>query len=114
MKTKKKGTKVPTYRGAYSPDDPDFQKSGKNLASYPNKNPRVVGNAYGPPDGSRHDFNAIDCSSVIDPQTPDHQGMDDHKDAGGWLRTKSDDGRGGFSGDLLPSGRGNNHPKYRR
>jgi hypothetical protein len=104
---------MPTYRGAYSPDDPDFKKAGKNLASYPNKNPRIVGNAYGPPDGGP--FNgAIDCSGTIDPQTPDRQGFDDGKGQGGFLKTKSDDGRGGFSGDLLPRGRGNNHPKYRR
>jgi hypothetical protein len=100
---------MPTYRGPYSPDDPDFKKPGKNLASYPNRNPRIVGGAYGPPDGGP--FNgAIDCSGTIDRQVKYGFGFDDNKNAD-WSSSKSDDGSGGFTGDVLPKLRGDNHPK---
>lgn len=103
--------KGPSYQGPYSADDPDFVPSGKNLASYPQRGkPTIPGGGYGPPDGTRHDYNAIDCSGTIDPQVPDGGGFDTNKGQGDWLRRKSDDGAGGASGDLLPGGRAGNHP----
>lgn len=99
------------YNGPYSPDFDESKVQGLSRdAYYPGRQP----NKYdlGPPSGNRHDFNAIDCSGTIDPQVPDAQGFDDGKGKGGWLRSKSDDGRGGFSGDVLPGGRPrpSNHP----
>jgi hypothetical protein len=101
------------YSGAYSPDDPDFKPAGDNLASYPQRGkPTTPGGGYGPPDGNRHDFNAIDISKTIDPQVPfgAYYGFDDQHD-GNWSKDKSDSGLGGFSG---PVSRSNNHPRYRR
>ena len=98
------------YAEPYSADDPDFKPAGDNLASYPVRGkPTQPGGGYGPPDGNSHDYNAIDCSRTIDTIPADAQGFDDGKGKGGWLRTKSRD-QDGFSGDLLPGGRANNHP----
>jgi len=101
---------MPTWKGPFSDDDgfENFTKGLSRDASYPSRTPNKY--TVGPPSGSRHDFNAIDCS-WIDGQTPDKQGFDDGKGSGGYLKTKSDDARGGASGDLLPRGRAGNHPK---
>jgi hypothetical protein len=106
---------MPTYKGPYSSDDTfeDFTKGMSRDASYPTRKPNVYGE--GPPckgiDANGVPFGAIDCSGVIDPQVKYGYGFDDNKGPGGsWSRTKSDDGLGGYSGDLLPGGRPNNHP----
>ena len=54
-------------------------------------------------------YGAIDLSSTIDPQTKYGYGFDDNKGAN-WSADKSDEGRGGFAGDLLPGGRAGNRP----
>src|SRR5215471_14937471 len=103
---------MPTYRGPFSSDD-GFENFTRNMsrdASYPGRKP----NAYveGPPckgiDANGVPFGAIDCSGTLDPQVKYGYGFDDNK-AGNWSGTKSDDGLGGFSGDVLPRGRAGNH-----
>jgi hypothetical protein len=99
------------YAGAYSPDDPDFKPAGDNLASYPVRGkPTQPGGGYGPPDGNRHDFNAIDLSGTIDPQVKYGFGFDDNKNSN-WSADRGDSALGGFSG---VASRSNNHPRYRR
>jgi len=97
------------YAGPYSADDPDFVPAGRNLASYPNRDPSVVAGGYGPPDGGPLN-GALDCSSFVDPQVADTHGFDNARGAAGaWRKTSSDSGLGGFSGPMKP--RGGNHPK---
>jgi len=104
---------MPTYKGPYSSDDgfEDFTKNMSRDASYPGKKPNVYD--LGPPckgiDADGVPYGAIDCSKVIDPQVGYNHAFDADKSAN-WSRSKSDDGIGGFSGDLLPGGRGSNHP----
>jgi hypothetical protein len=101
------------YRPPYDQGNDAEAKAGTGLSrdnSYPTRKPNVYG--AGPPMGSlKGDFppTAIDCS-YLDGQTPDAQGFDDGKGKGGWLKTKSDEALGGFTGDLLPKGRAGNHP----
>src|SRR5262245_70081 len=103
---------MPTYKDPYSSDDgfEDFTKGMSRDASYPTRKPNVYG--LGPPCKSLNGdvpYGAIDLSGTIDPQTKYGYGFDDNKSAN-WSADKSDDGRGGFSGDLLPGGRAGNHP----
>jgi hypothetical protein len=104
---------MPTYRGPYSSDDTfeDFTKGMSRDASYPGRKPNVY--VEGPPckgiDANGVPFGAIDCSGTLDPQVGYNHAFDADKNAN-WSRSKSDDGIGGFTGDLLPGGRANNHP----
>ena len=104
------------YRGPYSPDytgDPvgNYQSGATNRDSYDPTND-VAALRAGKPTVRNFDGQGIDCSRTIDAQVKYGYGFDDAKGpAGNWSGTKSDDGLGGFSGDLLPGGRGNNHPK---
>jgi len=83
--------------------------------SYPTRRPSVYG--AGPPMGSikgeaGFPTGAIDCS-YLDKQVPDGGGFDTNKGQGGYLKTKSDDALGGFSGDTFPTFRASNHPTRR-
>ena len=104
------------YRGPYSPDytgDPvgNYQSGTNDRDSYDPTND-VAALRAGRPTVPNYDGKGIDCSRTIDPQVKYGYGFDDAKGpAGNWSGTKSDDGLGGFSGDLLPGGRGNNHPR---
>jgi hypothetical protein len=104
---------MPTYRGPYSSDDEfeEFTKGMSRDASYPGRKPNVY--VEGPPckgiDANGVPFGAIDCSATIDPQVGYNHAFEADKNAN-WSRSKSDDGIGGFSGDLLPKGRSGNHP----
>ena len=109
---------MPTWKGPYSSDDgfEDFTKGLSRDASYPGRKPNVYD--LGPPcksiDANGVPYGAIDCSQTIDPQQGYGHSFDDqHENRNGtndWSRTKSDDGLGGYSGDLLPGGRARNHP----
>ena len=109
---------MPTYKGPYSSDDTfeNFTRGMSRDASYPGRKPNVY--VEGPPckgiDANGVPFGAIDCSGVIDPQVKYGYTFDDQRNSKGgsndWSRTKSDDGLGGASGDLLPGGRASNHP----
>ena len=104
------------YRGPYSPDytgDPvcNYQSGATNRYSYDPTND-VAALRAGKPTVRNFDGQGIDCSRTIDAQVKYGYGFDDAKGpAGNWSGTKSDDGLGGYSGDLLPGGRGNNHPR---
>ena len=91
---------MPTVKGAYSPDDPDFVKPGRNLEFMPGRTPGKPVNVDG--------FKAgIDLSGQIDVQYAYGYGFDDNKGAS-WSKEKSRSECGGFSG---PVSRSNNHPK---
>jgi hypothetical protein len=102
------------YRGPYSPDytgDPvgNYQSGTNDPNAYDPTND-VAALRAGRPTAPNYDGRGIDCSRTIDPQVKYGYGFDDNKNAN-WSADKSADGLGGFSGDLLPGGRGNNHPK---
>ena len=107
------------YRGPYSPDytgDPvgNYQSGTNDPNAYDPTND-VAALRAGRPTAPNYDGRGIDCSQTIDPQQGYGHSFDDqHEKRNGtndWSRTKSDDGLGGYSGDLLPGGRGNNHPR---
>ena len=102
------------YRGPYSPDytgDPvgNYQSGATDRDSYDPTND-VAALRAGKPTVRNFDGQGIDCSQTIDRQASYNHAFDADKNAN-WSRDKSDDSLGGFSGDLLPGGRGNNHPR---
>src|SRR5262245_45675253 len=97
------------YRAAYSPDFTESKVTGLDRDSY--DPPLTAAEVRSGKVAVRNwDGGGIDCSSTIDPQVKYGYGFDDNKQAN-WSADKSADGIGGFSGDLLPGGRGNNQPK---
>jgi hypothetical protein len=93
-----------TWKGAYSGDDPDFQKSGDNLKSYPS----TAGGAKCMSTRALDGFKAgVNLSSQIDVQYAYGYAFDDDKSAN-WSKEKSRSECGGFAG---PVSRSNNHPK---
>ena len=95
---------MPTYKGPYSPDDPDFVKPGDNLKSYPS----TAGGAKCMNTRALDGFKAgVSLASSIDVQYAYGYGFDDDKNAN-WSKEKSRSECGGFTG---PVSRSNNHPK---
>jgi hypothetical protein len=94
---------MPTRKGSYSPDDPDFVPSGANLKSYPSKSGGAgcMNTTGGDPFKA-----ATSVADFVDPQAPFATKFD--QGAGNWNRDKSDAGLGGFTGPMPKS---SSHPK---